>query len=132
MNIESQKTNVKASVSEVYTFLADASNIEHLLPKDNVSDFQATDTECSFKVQGGITITLVQKKLNPNHSIEMESGEKSPFPFNLTVFIEENGEGATGYLVFDGKVNSFLSMMVKKPLTNLFDYMSNKLENQFG
>ncbi len=132
MKIESQKTTVSASQQEVFEFLSNAANIEHLLPKDNVSDFQASNDQCSFKVQGGITITLVQNNLVPNERIEMKSGEKSPFPFDLTVHIAGDGSQSVGHLEFNGKVNSFMSMMVKKPLTNLFDYMSKKLEGQFG
>ena len=61
----------------------------------------------------------------------MKSGEKSPFPFHLTINISEN-EGATvGNIVFDGQVNAFLKMMVERPLTNLFNYMSHQLKERF-
>ena len=80
MVIESQKVEVSATTEEVFTFLSNAQNIEELLPADNIKDFQATETQCSFKVQGGITITLIQEKLVPNNEIKMVSGEKSPKP----------------------------------------------------
>jgi hypothetical protein len=40
--------------------------------------------------------------------------------------ISENKSEA--YLVFNGDVNSFLKMMVEKPLTNFFNALSAKLE----
>lgn len=131
MKIDSEKTMINASQQEVFEFIANAENIEHLLPKNDVKDFQGTETECSFKVQGGITISLVQEELKPNSEIHMKSGEKSPFPFNLVIHFNEVGDQTEGYIAFDGEVNAFLSMMVKKPLTNLFNYMSNKLKTTF-
>jgi hypothetical protein len=132
MKIESQRVEVNAEPTEVFTFLSDAHNIEHLLPLDNIKDFEATNDRCSFKVQGGITITLVQDELTPVESIRMVSGEKSPFPFNLTIFMEASTLGGTnGYIAFDGEVNPFLKMMVQKPLTNLFNYMSQQLKNRY-
>lgn len=132
MKIESEKTKIQASTEEVFNFLANAENIEKLLPKNDVKDFKGTETECSFKVQGGITISLLQEELKPFHEIHMKSGEKSPFPFELVIHLSSLEEKSTeGYIAFDGEVNAFLSMMVKKPLTNLFNYMSNKLETVF-
>src|SRR5690554_7745519 len=127
MKIDSDKTQINASTEEVFNFLANDENIEKLLPKNDVKDFKGTQTECSFKVQGGITISLLQEELKPHNAIHMKSGEKSPFPFNLVIHLKENGDKTEGYIAFDGEVNAFLSMMVKKPLTNLFNYMSNKL-----
>ncbi len=131
MKIESKKTEVTASIEDVYKFLIVPSNIEALLPKDNIKDFTADDKSCSFKVQGGFTITLIQESMEENKSIKFKSGEKSPFPFNLSVELTSIGDNTEGHLLFDGEVNTFMQMMVKKPLTNLFDYMSHKLKSQF-
>lgn len=132
MKIESTKVEVNASPASIYGFLKDANNLIHLLPKDNISDFKATESECSFKVQGGITITLVQNGGEEPHKLFLKSGEKSPFPFNLTIHIDESGNQSNGFIVFDGEVNMFLKMMVEKPLTNLFNYMSTKLQQHFA
>jgi predicted DNA-binding protein with PD1-like motif len=83
-------------------------------------------------VQGGITISLKQDKLEAPQKITMVSGEKSPFPFHLFIELSEKEGKTEGCIVFDGEVNAFLKMMVKKPLTNLFDYMSNSLKNKYA
>jgi hypothetical protein len=132
MVIESQNVEVNAPSEDVFTFLSNAKNIEELLPSDNIKDFQATETECSFKVQGGITITLIQESVEPFREIKMISGEKSPFPFHLTIHMGEDATKQTiGFIHFDGDVNPFLKMMVQKPLTNLFNYMSQKMKEKF-
>lgn len=132
MKIDSQRVKVNASPKEVFDFLSNAKNIEELLPKDDIKEFEADEKSCSFKVQGGITITLVQDALVPFERVEMKSGEKSPFPFDLVIHLQESDDKSTeGYLAFDGEVNSFLKMMVQKPLTNLFNYMSVKVKEKF-
>ncbi len=132
MKIESTKVTVPASASEVSTFLRDSKNLIHILPADKISDWKSTDTECSFKVQGGVTISLIQDGFEDDRKVFMKSGEKSPFPFRLTLFIEEQGEITNGYIEFDGELNMFLKMMVEKPLTALFNYMSEKLRDYFA
>lgn len=132
MTIDSNKVTITASLQDIFDFMKDSNNLIHLLPKENISDFKSSVEECSFKVQGGIIISLVQNGNDGLDKIFLKSGEKSPFPFTLTIFnsqIEENK--VEGYIHFDGKVNMFLKMMVEKPLINLFNYMSDKLKDKF-
>ena len=131
MKIDSNKSIVNAPIGEVFKYLTNSENLGELLPKNEVKDFKGTSTECSFKVQGGITISLVQSDLNPNEAIQMVSGEKSPFPFKLTVHLSDIEGKTEGYIAFDGEVNAFLKMMVKKPLTNLFNHMTGELKEVF-
>jgi hypothetical protein len=79
-----------------------------------------------------VTITLVQNGEEQPNKLFLKSGEKSPFPFTLTIHIDEVDGKSSGYIAFDGEVNMFLKMMVEKPLTNLFNYMSNKLQKHFA
>jgi hypothetical protein len=132
MKIKADNVVVNADPATVRAFLADSNNMEYLLPTDKISDFHATKEGCSFKVQGGITISLLQNGDNGSNELYMKSGEKSPFPFELTIFMNEMDGKTDGYILFDGQVNAFLKMMVEKPLTNLFNYMSKKLVEQFN
>ena len=132
MTIKGNTVTVNASQAEIFAFLGDSNNIIHLLPKDKISDFKSTDEMCSFKVQGGVMISLVQDGLSGDNILFMKSGEKSPFPFRLTIKVEKVGDTSEGYIQFDGEVNAFLKMMVERPLTNLFNYMSDRLQKQFS
>lgn len=131
MIIDSEKVQVNATSEEICAFLTDSNNLLHLLPQNNISDFKSTVEECSFKVQGGVIISLIQDGTENNNKIFLKSGEKSPFPFKLTIELNEAENSTEGYIHFDGEVNMFLKMMVEKPLTNLFNYMSNKLKEHF-
>jgi hypothetical protein len=132
MILTGEKVKVNTGRTEIENFLIDSRNLEYLLPKDKISNFVADENACSFKVQGGFTISLIQDGREEG-KIYLRSGEKSPFPFKLTVHLNEEEANITeGYIVFDGEVNAFLKMMVEKPLLNLFNYMSHKLTKQFS
>jgi hypothetical protein len=131
MILTGDKINVASNIQNIEEFLLDSNNIEKLLPNDKVSNFQSDKDYCSFKVQGGITISLIQDGKEDGR-IFLKSGEKSPFPFKLTIYLNRIEDELTeGYIEFDGEVNAFLKMMVEKPLLNLFNYMSHKLSKQF-
>lgn len=131
MTIESTKVIVNSSPATVMAFLADAQNLIHLLPEGKISDFKATVEQCSFKVQGGFTISLIENGSKENSELYLKSGEGSPFPFKLTIHLKEVGTQTEGYIFFDGEVNMFLKMMVEKPLTSLFNYMSEQLKKYY-
>ena len=131
MEILSNTVQVNATQKEVFDFLKDSNNLIHLLPQKNISDFESTSEMCSFKVQGGVIISLIQDGDDGMDKVFMKSGEKSPFPFRLSINIKPVGNTSEGNIHFDGEVNMFLKMMVEKPLTNLFNYMSQKLHEHF-
>jgi hypothetical protein len=132
MKIKSQPSHVNASIHQLKDFLGDCRNIIHLLPQDQVSDWNAEIDWCSFKVQAGIIITLVKDENESElNLIRLKSGDKSPFPFKLVIYLEEENEQTKGYIEFDGDVNVFLKMMIERPLTNLFNTMTDNLKSYF-
>lgn len=127
MRIESKKVTIPASKEQVFNYINDLNNFQALLPADRISEWESTETYCSFKVQGTATIDLHIKETTPYDNILLESGKRSPFPFTLNVHLSETDGETTAFQVMDAKVNPFLKMMVEKPLTNLFDYIADKL-----
>ena len=132
MNLESEKVEINVSSKSALDFIAIPSNIELLLPIDKISDFKSNENSCSFKVQGGITISLVLNGREGDEKLFLKSGEKSPFPFELTIHTKNIDAKSIGYIEFNGEVNAFLKMMVEKPLGALFNYMSKKLSEHFS
>ena len=131
MKIDSTKVIVAANHEIVASFLKDSNNLIHMLPQEQIADWRSTAEECSFKVQGAVVISLIQDGHEDSTKVFMKSGEKSPFPFRLTIHLENQGEHTNGYIAFDGEVNVFLKMMVEKPLTALFNIMSENLKKHF-
>ncbi len=127
--IKSKQVQIKASSAAVFNYLCNFNNIKNLLPQDKISDWESTEDFCSFKIQNAAVIPLVKSTTTPTSRIDIVSGEKAPFPFTLVAHISEEGDNeTTTYLDFDGDINMFLKMMVVKPLTNLFDYMADRLK----
>lgn len=132
MIIKSTEVEVNASQETIFNLLNKVSNLHFLLPKDKISDWKSDENSCSFKVQNGtVTISLVENGYEGLQKIFMKSGEKSPFPFNLTINILSQNETVKGYIEFNGEVNMFLKMLVEKPLTSLFNDMANHLKLHF-
>ena len=131
MVLKSESVIITASIEDVKVFLKNSKNLELLLPQDKISDFKADEKECSFKVQEAIIISLIQNG-SEEAKIFLKSGEKSPFPFSLTVFLEQENENTKGFIEFSGELNPFLKMMVDKPLQALFNFMAHKLEEHFN
>ena len=131
MKIESTKSLVNASAQTVFDFLINTENLFHIMPQDKMSDWKADEKSCSFKAQGGFLISLNQIDFTSPTQIVMKSGEKSPFPFTLTVHLKAVEDKTEGYIAFNGELNAFMKMMVEKPLTNLFNFMSVKLQKYY-
>ncbi|MFM7727553.1 MAG: hypothetical protein ACKO7B_12685, partial [Flavobacteriales bacterium] len=68
-HIESQPTQVKAPVAEVFAFLCNMNNIEKLLPAGKYSDWKADADSCSFKIQNAYTIGMRIKENIPHQTI---------------------------------------------------------------
>jgi len=132
MKIKGTETVISASAAEVFNFLSVPKNLEQLLPLDKITDFQADDKGCSFKVQGGILIPLIVTETVDSERIDMNDGDKGPFPYTLSIHIKAGGNNScSGYIEFEGEVNMFMKMMVQKPLTSLFENMTKKLQLKF-
>lgn len=129
--IESKKVIVAATPEQTFAFLSDMNNIIHLLPEDKISNWQSDEKWCSFKIQNAYTISLEFKESTPHSTIVYSSGSGSPFAFTLNVNLTAVDGKTEAQQICDANINPFLEMMVKGPLTNLFDYMADKLGKRF-
>ena len=132
MVIESTPAFAKVSIQEVFSFLRDVSNLYHLLPLDKIKDWEASTEHCSFKVQGGIVIPMEFLSENQPNQLVLKSGAKSPFPFTLTVNLNQVEGQTEGQLIFDAKVSKMIQLVAEKPLRNLFNTMATKLTERFA
>ncbi len=133
MKIESKKVTIPAPAAEVFDYVTNLNNFESLLPKDRISEWESTEDYCSFKVQGTATIDLKLKSTEAPSKIVLESGDKAPFPILLQVFLKDDGAGSCEvFQHVDAQINPFMKMMVQKPLSNLFDYIADRLREKFG
>lgn len=128
MQIKSKEVTVNCSSQEAFEYLNDMQNFKNLLPEDKITNWEAKEDYCSFKVQNAATIDMKLVGGNEFDLVKIESGVRSPFPFTLDIYIKDNGNGTcSGFQDFNGKVNPFLKMMVQKPLETLFNHIADRL-----
>ncbi|MDB4088813.1 hypothetical protein N9544_04225 [Flavobacteriales bacterium] len=128
MNIESTHTEIKNSPEKIYNYLMDLNNVKELLPEGKYTEWEGEYDSCSFKMMG-FGLTLKKESSTPHSEIKLVSGEDSPIDFDLNISINDLGNGSCDtFLNCEARVNAFLKMMIEKPLTNLFNHMSEKLE----
>ena len=128
--IESDKSQISQPPAVVFEFLSDVRNYEKLLPQDRISDWTATETDCSFAIPGMAKINLNLSEKVPVEKIVLQSGEGSSIKFSLSMELTSATDADTteGKIVLSADLNPFLKMMAQGPLNNLINYMVKNLE----
>jgi hypothetical protein len=131
-SIESKEVRLNVAPEVVFAYVKDLRNLIELLPKDKVSDWQGSETQCTFKVAGGYKIGLEHKSESAPNRLVLNSTEGSAMPFDLDIHFNAEGDGTSAGMTGNLDVNPFMRMMVEKPLKNLFDYIADRLEKRFN
>ncbi len=125
--IESKHVDIQRSAEEVFNYLEDLNNFHELLPRDKISDFTSDGASCSFKISGMSTIGLKTVEKVPFEKLVLDSVD-SPFKFTLTIHVKSGVKGGCeAFQVATLDLNPMMKMMVEKPLTNLFNHISDRL-----
>jgi len=126
MNLESPKINIKKSGKEIFEFLSKVENFEKIMP-ENTDKFEARDDSFIFALKGMPEIKLkMQDKEEPKKIVLGSASDK--FPFTLTANIDEKPENSSDVqLLFDGKFNPMVAMMVKGPLQKFINALTENI-----
>jgi hypothetical protein len=129
MRIESDKSQINKPASEIFSFLSNFNNFQKLMP-EQVTNWQSTENDCTFTIQGMATIGMKIVDKTPNSLIKISSSGKVPFDFTLNIHLAETSPGqTTGQLIFESSLNPMMAMMVEKPLRNFFNLLAGKLKD---
>ena len=124
---KSEETSVNASSEVVFDFLKDLNNLEPLIVNDKISEWQSTETECSFKVPNMGKIGFKFDSADQPNKIVLKSISDKPFGFTMNLNITAAGDTSQVQIVVDADINPMLKMMVEKPLTQFFDSIARKM-----
>ncbi len=128
MKINSNKETINCRAENIFDFISNFKNFEHLVPQDKVNNWNATENECSFAIPNLATIAMeIAEKQAPNRLL-IKSKQPSPFDFSMTVELEGN-ETVVSSIEFAADVNPMLGMMVKNPLTNFVNILNAQLKS---
>ena len=123
MNLESPKVSVQKPASEIFDFLTKVENFEKIMP-ENTDKFEAQDESFLFALKGMPEIRLkLQEKIEHNKIVLGSTSEK--FPFTLTGNISKNNDDSSEVqLIFEGKFNAMMAMMIKGPIQKFIDTLT--------
>lgn len=125
---DSDEIIITQSNSFVYDFLSDFNNFEKLMPSQ-ISQWQSDSESCSFNIQNMATLAMRFQLREPHHHIKINSEGKSPFPFDLQCFIQDDGaESCKVKLQFNAQMNPMIKMMAARPLENFVNLLAVKLK----
>lgn len=126
--IESEHTLIERGAADIYDFLNDFTNFSRLMP-EQVRNWEATPDHCSFEIQGIANLGMRITERIPYEKIVMTGEGKLPFSFTMTSNLEKVSEQSTMVrLVIDSDLNTFMAMMVEKPLSNFIDLLVFQLK----
>jgi carbon monoxide dehydrogenase subunit G len=127
MNISGTKVVVNKSQKETFEFLSDLKNFEQLMPA-SIQKFEVDGDSFIFGLKGMPEIRLVLKESTQFSNVTLGAAS-SKLSFELVANIEEVSEASSKVqLDFNGEFNMMMAMMVKKPLTNFIETLTDNLE----
>ena len=126
MNLEGRKIIVNKSGAELVEMLNTPEGYRELMP-DSLQSFEVRDQGFKFSLKGMPEIALVIDEVTENQ-VTLKSASSS-LDFALKGMMSSVNENQTEIqLLFEGKFNPFIKMMVEKPLKNFIDALTDNIE----
>ena len=126
MNIEGRKIVVNKSSKQLFEMLKNPADYKDLMP-DSLTSFESREDGFKFGLKGMPEIAL--KIDNVSDAQVVLKSASSSLDFALTGAMNPLNENQTEVqLLFEGKFNPFIKMMVEKPLQNFINNLTDKLE----
>ncbi len=128
MNLESEKVITHKSQQEMFNFLTKVENYKQVMP-ENTEKFEVTGNDSFiFALKGMPEIELqITETREPDLVVLGSTSDKLNFALDLT--IEAVGENQSQVqLLFNGKFNAMMAMMVKSPLKKFINTLSENIQ----
>ncbi len=127
MNLESPTVVVEKKPEEVFSFLTQVENFEQIMP-DSIQSFKKlSDSRFLFQLKGMPEIVLEQRESSiPTQVVLGAASDKLPFTLSADIIDIGDGKSSTK-LTFDGEFNAMVGMMIKKPIQNFINTLSENI-----
>jgi hypothetical protein len=127
MELNSDTVTVNKCAADLCTYLGDVKNFEELMP-ENISKFEVIrDNAFVFGLSGMPEIALELKEINSPNMVKL-GAISDKIPFTLIANIKEiDGKTSEVELVFTGKFNMMMAMMVKGPVSKFIETLATNL-----
>jgi carbon monoxide dehydrogenase subunit G len=129
MNLEARKITVNKSAAELTELLKNPENYKNLMP-EGLQTFETREDGFKFSLKGMPEIALKIAEVT-DHKAVLKSASSS-LDFELVTHLTKVSEAQTDIqMIFDGKFNPFIKMMVEKPLQNFINSLTDKIEQTY-
>ena len=126
MNLEGRKIIVNKSVNDLVGMLKNPEDYKNLMP-ESLQNFEVRDNGFKFGLKGMPEIALKIDEVTDNQVLL--SSASSSLDFLLKGTMNAVNENQTEVqLLFEGKFNPFIKMMVEKPLQNFINTLTDNIE----
>lgn len=126
MNLEGRKIVVNKSSKELSELLKTPQNYKDFMP-DGLQKFESREDGFKFGLQGMPEIALKIDEVTEEKAV-LKSASSS-LDFTLLATLKALNENQTEVqMLFEGKFNPFIKMMVEKPLQNFINTLTDKIE----
>ena len=126
MNLEGRKIIVNKSAKELSELLKTPDNYKQFMP-DGLQKFESREDGFKFGLQGMPEIALKIDEVTDTKAV-LKSASSS-LEFALTAALNPLNENQTEVqMLFEGKFNPFIKMMVEKPLQSFLNALTDKME----
>lgn len=126
MNLEGRKIIVNKSVSELKEMLNRPEDYKNLMP-ESLQVFEARENGFKFSLKGMPEIALEIDGVSDS-GVVLKSASSS-LDFELKGMMNPVSDTQTEIqLLFEGKFNPFIKMMVEKPLQNFLNSLTDNIE----
>ncbi|MBE0662746.1 MAG: hypothetical protein IH597_09775 [Bacteroidales bacterium] len=128
MHIKSEAQIIDKPASEVYSFIKDFRNFEHLMPPQ-VQNYKASYDECSFEISGMGSVWLEMNERVEDTRVMASSTGNTAIKFDLIVNLSMQSPGQCMAIAeLNADLSTMLSMIARKPLNNFINMMVEKLK----
>lgn len=126
MNLEGRKIIVNKSAVELKQMLEKPEDYRSLMP-DTLQNFEARDNGFKFSLKGMPEIALNIDEVSDQQVVLKSASSNLDFSLRGTMnAISENQTEVQ--LLFEGKFNPFIKMMVEKPLKTFLGTLTDNIE----
>ena len=130
MQIESKIGKSESGSEIIFNFITDFRNFKNIIPQDKVSDWQANEESCSFKVDPIGKMGMKIFEIEPHTLIKIKS-DPAISQYNFTMWIQIKEVGPTDSrikITLEPEISKMLIPMVKGPLKQFVDSLVDKME----
>lgn len=126
MNLEGRKIIVNKSTEDLRKLLENPEDYKALMP-ESLQSFEVRDNGFKFSLKGMPEIALKIEEVSDNQVVLASAS--SSLDFTLKGAMNAISDSQTEVqLLFEGKFNPFIKMMVEKPLQNFINSLTDNIE----